>query len=575
MSLSAEKIKELIKNSPVKRSLEEAQKHEYRLTLHSQTEVTDQIRNPAYTDFLKTIKEILPTDKYQRFCQLLKTPLSTLSITNEIWSELERVFDGQNSYFNYEFSSSDIEADFNEYLSSVIKDREFFKTKGFDNLKTGINSVLVVDLPSVIEGDRLSPNYYFVNNSEIRHLSLDSSENISLIIFELDKDVFAIYDADHYRVVTLKDDILTILIESPHDLGYCPASFFWNKNLKKDNPIIKKSPITDSITNLDRYLAQDTFKEHADLYSSYPIIVSMTEKCTFENCESGYLTTTDRYFDESKDDWIEKPRREKCPSCEERKLIGAGTNYKYNAPQSGDDPDLSNPVNIISAETKPLEYLNTKLGSLSNQIKREVIGSDTKAINDQAINELQVLGSFESRRNVLINLKESFEVIHKWANDTVAKLRYGKSFISSTVFYGDEFYLKNVATLQKEYKEAKENGEPDEEVDAIYRQILQSKYKGNDNKIMRQWMLYNLNPFPHKSVDEVREYVSDGAVKLEDFIIKLRFTNFIARFEREQTKLIQFGEKLDFNSRINKVYEQLIKYANESKQTNGGNEPTA
>ena len=99
--------------------------------------------------------------------------------------------------------------------------------------------------------------------------------------------------------------------------------------------------------------------------------------------------------------------------------------------------------------------------------------------------------------------------------------RYGDSFVGSTVNYGDEFYLKNVAVLQEEYAKAKENGEPDEEIDSIYRQIIQTKYRGNKDKIKRAWTLYNLNPMPHNTLDEAKELASIGAVSDEDFIIKV------------------------------------------------------
>ena len=566
MSLSEEKLRKLILSSPQKGVLEEAQKHENRLALHTETEVRKNGANPAYNDFLNWVAGYLPKDKFERFCQLLKNPIATLGISNEIFTELSRVFDGQNSFFNYEFKSTDLEDDFNTYLKTVLEDRSFFKNKGFEQLKSGINSVLIVDLPREPTGERLEPVYYFINSSSVRHVKVNHKGGIDAIIFELKEDTYGVYNDESYRIYNDTDGTIQLVFESEHSLGYCPATFFWDKDMKKDNLILKKSPITDWLNQFDRYLAQDTFKEHADLYSSYPIVVSMAEKCDFENCQNGYIDESYDFYNNDLEEMQTRSRQIKCESCESRKLVGAGTNYMYTAPQTADSPDLSDPVKIISADIKPLEYLGEKLDHIASEIKSGVIGTSTKAINDQAINELQVMGSFESRRNVLINLKESFEKVHKFANDTVALLRYGDSFVGSTVNYGDEFYLKNVAVLQEEYKVAKENGEPDEEIDSIYRQIIQTKYRGNKDKIKRAWTLYNLNPMPHNTLDESKELASIFAVSEEDFIIKARFTNFIARFEREQTNIITFGENLEFKTRIDKIYSQLKKYANESKQ---------
>jgi len=132
------------------------------------------------------------------------------------------------------------------------------------------------------------------------------------------------------------------------------------------------------------------------------------------------------------------------------------------------------------------------------------------------------------------------------------------------VFYGDEFYLKSIDQLMGEYEKAKLNGEPDEEIDLIYRQIIMSKYKGNDDRIQRSWILLNLNPEPHKTVEQSRELKQDGSLSQVDFVIKSRFNNFVMRFEREQSNILDFGRELTFEDKISKIYEEFEKYANES-----------
>ena len=176
-----------------------------------------------------------------------------------------------------------------------------------------------------------------------------------------------------------------------------------------------------------------------------------------------------------------------------------------------------------------------------------------------------MFGSFESRQNILLQVASSFEKIHKFANDTVARLMYGDAFLSSTVFYGDHFFLKSVEQLMAEYEQAKKNGEPDEEIDQIYRQILVTKYKGNDDRIERAWILYNLNPEPHKTVAECTQLVTLGAMDQNDFVIKSRFNNFIAKFEREQSNVLDFGRDLDFDKKIDAINDVLKTYKNNSE----------
>ena len=232
---------------------------------------------------------------------------------------------------------------------------------------------------------------------------------------------------------------------------------------------------------------------------------------------------------------------------------------------------MTNPVSIISPDTKSLEYVKQKLVEYADIIREVTIGTRGRVLDEKQVNETQIFGSFESRQNILLSIASSFEAIHKFANDTVARLMFGDSFLSSTVYYGDQFFLKSVETLQNEYEKAKASGEPDEEIDQIYRQILATKYKGNDERIERAWILYNLNPEPHKTVEQSRKLVDFGAMDQTDFVIKSRFNTFIARFEREQTNVLDFGRELDFDVKIETIYDILKTYININNSENEEN----
>ena len=558
MILSESQIKELIKKQPQSKLITEAVKHQNRICLHTASEVSLNSSNPYASDFLRWVKSLLPTDKFQRFQQLLKSPYTTVGITNEIFSEFSRIFEGQNPFYNYEFKSSNDSEDWSFYLENKLKDKQFFSHKGFEQLKYSINSILVVDLPLYQKDIKPEPYYYFLQIENVINVEINHLGDVSSLMFSIGENKVAVYDEVAYKVFKVVDGFTTLIIENFHDLGYCPATFFWNWNLRKDNQLIKKSPFTDSLGDLDRYLALDTFKEHADLYSSFPIIVSIEEDCGFDGCEEGYIKNTNRVFNSEFETWEDITNTTKCPACSERALIGAGTNFQI--PAKVMEGTMNKAVEIVSADVKPLEYLKAKISTLSSEIKQQIMGSQSRAINEQAINEMQVLGTFESKLNILNKIKREFERVHKFGNDTVAKLRYGNSFISSNIFYGDEFYLKSLAVLQNEYKTAKENGEPDDEIDAIYRKIIIYKYKGNGDKIDRAWILLNLNPEPHKTVEQCIQLVEKGAMNQTDFVIKSRFNVFIAKFEREQTNVVSFGENLEFKNKIQTIYSELKKY---------------
>ncbi len=568
MQLNKNQVQNLIEKRPKRQLLQNAERHQNRLKLHGETEIESIRTNPAYIELLSWVESFLTRDKYNRFCQLLRLPVVSLEITQDIYQEYFRIFEGQNPFFNYEFTNPDNSDAFKSYLKNGLKDFDFFKTIGFEQLKYSINSILVVDMPSDGEGE---PYYYFIDVSKVIDVKSDKNGTINHLIFEVDSETVAVYDSESYRIFK-RDGTKLIgepIVENLHGLGYCPASYFWNRNLKGSNTVEKKSPVTDVLGRLDKYLVEDTFKEYADLYGTFPIITTYEELCNFEGCDNGFISEDFTYIENG----IEtiKTRKTKCPACSESEEIGPGTIFEIPAPQTNDDPNLSNPVSVISPDTKSLEYIKAKLNEYADKIREVTIGTRGRVLDEKQVNETQIFGSFESRQNILLSIASSFEAIHKFANDTVARLMFGDSFISSTVYYGDQFFLKSVDNLQLEYAQAKTSGEPDEEIDQIYRQILATKYKGNDERIERAWILYNLNPEPHKTVEQSRKLVDFGAMDQTDFVIKSRFNNFIARFEREQTNVLDFGRELDFDTKINTIYDTLKTYININNSENEEN----
>ena len=568
MQLEKNQVQAIIQNRPKRNLLENAERHQNRLRLHGETEIENIRSNPAFIDLLSWVESYLTRDKFNRFCQLLRLPVVSLEITKDIYQEYQRVFDGQNPFFNYEFSNPDNATDFKSYLNKELKDREFFKTIGFDQLRYSINSILVVDMPTDGIG---KPYYYFVDVSNIIDVKSDKNGAIKYVVFQVNKNTVAVYDSTSYRVYNVDGNkiIGEPIVDNPHNLGYCPASYFWNQNLKGSNTVEKKSPITEVLGRLDKYLVEDTFKEYADLYGTFPIITTFEELCNFEGCDNGFISSDYTIYENGQEQI--KTKQTKCPACSDREEIGPGTIFEIPAPQTSDDPVLSNPVSIITPDTKSLEYIKQKLIEYADGIREVTIGTRGRVLDNNQVNETQVFGSFESRQNILLQIASSFEAVHKFANDTVARLMFGDSFISSVVFYGDQFFLKSTSHLMEEYKMAKESGEPDEEIDQIYRQILVTKYKGNDDRIERAWILYNLNPEPHKTVDQSRTLVTDGAMSQTDFVIKSRFNNFVARFEREETNVLDFGRELQFDDKINRINEILISYTTTiNNQTENG-----
>ena len=191
MQLEKNQVQQLLEKRPKRSLLQNAERHQNRLRLHGETEIENIRNNPAYIDLLSWVESFLTRDKYNRFVQLLRLPVVSLEITQDIYQEYARIFDGQNPFFNYEFSNPDFATDFKSYLNKGLNDKNFFKTIGFEQLKYSINSILVVDMPE----DGGNPYYYFIDISSVVDVKSDESGNIQYLIFQIDKETVAVYDS--------------------------------------------------------------------------------------------------------------------------------------------------------------------------------------------------------------------------------------------------------------------------------------------------------------------------------------------------------------------------------------------
>ena len=94
---------------------------------------------------------------------------------------------------------------------------------------------------------------------------------------------------------------------------------------------------------------------------------------------------------------------------------------------------------------------------------------------------------------------------------------------------------------------------------------FETEYKNNPEQLYRQRIITNLDPFRHLSNGDVTKLYERNSVSFEDFMIKVNFSSMITRFERENTNLIQFGNNLEFDVKINRIKEELKRYASEMK----------
>lgn len=573
MALELNQIKQILQRPSKRQVIQKAVNMQRRLRFHTETNIAVSDINQPTTIFLQWVKTFLPKDKFNIFLQLFKFPLPTPAVVEDVYRELERVFYSRNSSSSYQFTDSELAEDWANYKKNSLNEPEIWKTTGWKRMQVSPNSILVVDLPQIQKSSRPEPYFYWLEIDAVidyQLLGLDDNA-FEWLIFNQPNHQIAVFDDTYIRVYQLneKNEIQSLVSEASHNLGYCPARFFWSTQLNEKNKDLKKNPITKELSNLDWYLFFALSKQHLDLYAPYPIYSAYEADCNFENsetgdyCDGGFLRNAKGEYKILNDGTVER-----CPCCSEKRIAGPGSFLEVPVPnQSEGVADMRNPVQITTIDKDSLDYNVGECARLKNEIVVSVVGSGGTVSEKEAINETQVTANFESKTSVLNALKTNFELAQKFVEDTICKLRYGDTFISSSISWGTEFYVFTVTELYSKYKQAKENGASNSELDAISQQILEVEYRNNPLVLQRMLILKQLEPYPHKTLDEVLKLFEKGLLDEKLVKLKINFSALIDRFERENINIIEFASKKPLRDKINIITNKLLEYVTENRFT--------
>ena len=573
MGLDLNQIKQILQKPSKRQVIQKAVNMQRRLRFHTETNVAVSDINQPTTVFLDWVKHLLPKDKFNIFLQLFKFPLPTPAVVEDVYRELERVFYSRNSSSSYQFTDSELAEDWALYRKSNLNEPEVWKTMGWKRMQVSPNSILVIDLPQVQTTSRPEPYFYWLEIDAVVDYQLSKQdENLfEWLVFNQPEHRIAVFDDTSIRVYQLneKNEIQSLVSEAQHDLGYCPVRFFWSTQLNEKNKDLKKNPITKELSNLDWYLFFALSKQHLDLYAPYPIYSAYEADCNFENnetgdyCDGGFLRNAKGEYKILNDGTVEK-----CPCCSEKRIAGPGSFLEVPIPnQTESVADMRNPVQITTIDKDSLDYNVNECARLKNEIVISVVGSGGTVSEKEAINETQVTANFESKTSVLNALKTNFELAQKFVEDTVCKLRYGGAFISSSVNWGTEFYVFTVTELYSKYKQAKENGASNSELDAISQQILEVEYRNNPLVLQRMLILKQLEPYPHKTLDEVLKLYEKGLLNEKSVKLKINFSTLVDKFERENINIIEFASNKPLREKIDIITNKLLEYVTENDTT--------
>lgn len=566
MGLELEKIRREITEPSKRSSISRAILHQNRIKFHAQKLITPNYGQPL-TDFLSYVSNLIPQDKFKIFKTLFRYPVKTNEVTGICFDKLSRIFDGRNPAFNYQFMASEQRDDWESYRKDVLNEPEVWSTKGWEYFQTEINSVLIVDMPQkqAAEDRYPRPYFYWLTIDNVITFDADPMTGAMNWIIFRQADQIVVIDDERYRVFTEKNgNIGELLIENPHDLGYCPARFFWSEPMNLKEPDVKLSPLTKELESLDWFLFYHISKRHLDMYGAYPIYSGYEQNCDYsdestgDHCEGGFIKDRNNHYRLDPAGLLMR-----CPRCGDKRIAGVGSFVEIPIPNGEDQPDLRNPVQMLTVDRNSLDYNVAEEERLRTNIITAIVGTNEEVTKD-AINEKQVEATFESQSTILNRVKRGFEAAQQFVDETICRLRYGSEFISAKISLGTEFYIFDAKELRERYKIAKESGASEAELDALQNQIVETEYRHDPTQLQRMLILAELEPYRHLTRAEMLDLSSRGIITNEDLRIKLNFSTFVRRFERENTNILEFGSAIPFDEKITIIKNTFKEYASEN-----------
>lgn len=578
---------------------------EQRLLLHAEATLEKyNLPFQAFNNFTLWWKSLISSVKYNRIEELLNCPIFTVGIVKDIFDQLQKFLDAQDRYIDFQFVSEDYTNDYNDFLSKQ-NDDTFWRQNVISELKTGICSFVVVDLPSKQNGERPEPYNYFVSPRLIKDVDVNKYSNkVEFIIYKQsdfywDPEMSSVYtsallnilqqnteiekmiciDDKSYRVLIKPKSTLSgwntgknewvIVSDTAHDLGYCPCIDFWKDSIKGTNGLNKIGPITLQLSNLDYILFFKACIDYMNLYGPFPVMVAYDMRKNEWDDKTKEVITETSATNQGAINPISNSQQTQDPRTSGRDFIGPGGGVMYPVPEREDDfdPMKSDPFKFVGMDVESVELANKLLEKMEAFIKEKCTGTDEEYLNEIAKNAEMIAASFRKEETILTWIKSNIERVHTFVTKTKCELRYGVEYFKGcTINYGRDYLLKDATTLSKEFKESVDNGMPPYYSDEIAETAINTRFKNNPEKLARFRIIRDIIPYSDISFADM-QLLGINTSDVDNFIVRVNSTTFVNRFELECGDIVNFGSAIPYPEKIKIIQSKLSEYGKGIKWT--------
>lgn len=500
--------------------------------------------------FLNYVKSVFKVNNFLTFFKYLRKPLpSAKLINNKIAPQLRRIFNAENAEFKYSVQGlTDI--DYSDVLN--IKD---FEKDLFNRMLFKHNSLLV---SGIVENE---PYRYFVDIANVKSLKSTHDGKIKAIAFEgfvdeigegyiyIDETKYSFFDKDF-----VEHDVFE------HNLGRCPVHFISPKIIG-NNWVIRESIFTYIREELEEYVFLKTLQKMTDPNGAIPIVTQLDVDIE----EKGDIASD---TEPAGNDMMSSQRANIYSTNPPKgdSILQAGTVFKIPVVETDngsiDMEAVTNFINFHYIPVEALNYLKDRIREIEHSIVYTIIGGVIDGLKEGSKNELQIEESLSVLQNTLIYFSDSFNYIRKLSDEDMLRLKYGNRVMDISIFYGSDFFLDTESML---YENLEKSINPIERKSILIR-INQNRYKGNEHKLNRQTILYDL--IPYISDKEFETAFTAQKVSDEIFEYQTRFNYWISQFESLYGDIVSFYKLIDGEpaAKMKVINDLVLDIINNSKK---------
>ncbi len=559
-SLEVSQIEDLIKNPKNQDLINDAAAYEERLRMHT-VSYTSEPNNSAYSEWLYWMNCTLDSEKYDLFSSSIKFPLKTVPLYTKIYDSLSKVFDANDANKDVFFSDN-----FNDekelFRSDLDNISGYWENKGYKQLQYYPCSFIVIDFPK--EEKKAEPLHFFVGLESIVSCEL-KEDNVTPEHF--------IYKIDESTIVAIDDDVRRVFREFKegwlydNEIGDIPnltkgipvRSFI--STVIDENPFKKGVPsVASTLGNAEWYLTNAIGQDTQTLNALWP---TQWEYGEDENTDSFGRPKVYEYNEERGCNTNQYNRTKEEERDISRRFVGS---ILLKPLPNTDTPDIGDPMGWVTTPVESLEEIESDIQRRKSLIYETATGLEGgDSIDKQALNADQVAALSQGHQVVLQRLANDLSKSEKWTIDTMGRVRFGEAYEGSVINNGTTFIIFTPNQIEESIKKGKESGLNEAQLKTLYFMWYDSKFKTEPLQAEKYKILFDVEPFPTHSFQEMQANYDNGFISSIDWNVKINFNNYVSRFENEFVKITAISDDKTTEEKVSFIRSIIYNYGTEAE----------